>query len=152
MLAHLARLNCAFSQRYPGVGCEWYIRALALHELTIFFDWSPADITGVEALTNLEELHLLHDETGVAIDLTVASFPANLVELEIWSDFSISLMPQFPASLEVLRLGEIYDVPVLPPAAGLSDLTPANVDPLGFPRPTRAPFGANDPPQRPWGV
>ncbi|MBP6575083.1 MAG: DUF11 domain-containing protein [Flavobacteriales bacterium] len=87
--------------------------ALATQELTINCDWSPADITGVEAFTNLEGLHLMN--TDLLIPLTVSAFPPNLMELELYAGFSIDSLPPFPAMLSSLRMAGVQDLTVLPP-------------------------------------
>lgn len=86
--------------------------ALGVTELTINFDWTPADITGIEAFSNLEELHLMND--GGVIPLTINSLPENLELLEVYYDFAITSLPPFPNTLESLWLWTIYDLTVLP--------------------------------------
>lgn len=121
-------LRNAINSQVPGaVDVNGYIDpanpvVVATTDLNLYIAWSPADLAGLTAFTELEGLNVMSAGTVV---LSVPAWPDSLKELMVYPQYVASSLPAFPSSLTDLFLSGILGLtylPALPPGLAALNL------------------------------
>jgi uncharacterized repeat protein (TIGR01451 family) len=131
-------LRAALNAEVPGsVNGAGYLDSqmpalLSLHYLELDIDWTPADLTGLEALSALDSMKVRNWYYNASIDQWMEGGPPNSVTIPAWSGslerlrligFAPVGLPEWPSGLTHLECKSVAGItafPVLP--ASLTDV------------------------------
>ena len=86
-------------------------QALGATQLAIGANWSPMDLTGIEAFANLIWLHIGNADNTFAVDVvSFGNLPPGLLQLGLTDDISLAALPPLPATLETLYIEDVEAV------------------------------------------